>query len=328
MIRTVLAGYGWWGRHMSQRIRAHEAFDLVGIYAPELGGKSHIEDCAVFPSFEAMLADAGADAVILTSPNDLHERQATEAAERGLHVLCEKPIALSGQSARRLVDAVSAAGRVLAVGHERRFEPAMQRVRDFILDGSLGTVMHAEAAFSHDKLAALPRDNWRTKPQLAPAAGMTGMGIHLTDFFIWMFGDVSYVQAQTTDRSLGWQTGDVVTVQLRFAAGMTATLSAILNTPHFMRFHVFGSDQWVEVRNDTHPDTPGGAAHLTLSKTGQALQTETYAWTDTVMVNLSSFADAIAGRVRYPFSARELIHNIEVLEAIAASAASGETVRL
>ncbi len=328
MIRAALAGYGWWGRHMAQRLEAHHQFELAGIYAPELADMSEVEGRRVFPSYEALLEQSGADAVILTSPNDHHEPQAVAAADAGLHVLCEKPLALSGDSAGRIVKALSDADRVLAVGHERRFEPAMQHVAEMVRDGALGTVMHAEAAFSHDKLAGLPLDNWRTQPTLAPAAGMAGMGIHLTDFFIWMFGPVDTVQAVTSDRTLGWETGDVVSVQLKFRAGMTATLSAILKTPHFIRFHVFGSDQWVEVRNDTHPDTPGGAAHLTRSRTGTDPATESFPWTDTVMDNLSAFADAIEGREPYPFTSEQLVHNIEVLEAIATSANTGETVRL
>ncbi len=327
-VRAALAGYGWWGRHMAHRLENNDLFELAGIYAPELETVGEVDGRRVFPSYDALISESGATAIILTSPNNLHEPQAVAAAEAGLHVLCEKPLALTGNSARAIVDSVTDANRVLAVGHERRFEPAMLRVAQLVTDGALGTVMHAEAAFSHDKLAGLPSDNWRTQTELAPAAGMTGMGIHLTDFFIWMFGEVETVQAVTSDRTLGWETGDVVTVQLKFRHGMTATLSAILNTPHFIRFHVFGSDQWAEVRNDTHPDTPGGAAHLTLSQTGSDIETHSYPWTDTVMDNLSAFADAIEGRAEYPFTARQLIHNIEVLEAIVASAASGETVRL
>ncbi|MEM9394111.1 MAG: Gfo/Idh/MocA family oxidoreductase [Pseudomonadota bacterium] len=328
MIRAALAGYGWWGRHMALRLEAHERFEVAGIYAPELEKDTVIDGHRVFGSYEALLEHAGADAVVLTSPNDLHEPQAIAAAAASLHVFCEKPLSLSGASARRIVEAVSGAGRVLAVGHERRFEPAMQKVASMVRSGTLGTIMHAEAAFSHDKLAELPADNWRTKSKLAPGAAMTGMGIHLTDFFIWMFGPVEAVQAITADRALGWETGDVVSVQLRFRAGMTATLSAILKTPHFIRFHVFGSDEWTEVRNDTHPDTPGGVAHLALSRSGKATTTETYPWTDTVMDNLSAFADAIEGRSAYPFTEQQLVHNIQLLEAIVASAVSGETVRL
>jgi len=217
---------------------------------------------------------------------------------------------------------------VLGIGHERRFEPAMKRVRELLANASLGTVMHAEAAFSHDKLIHVPAGDWRTRKETAPAAGMTGMGIHLTDYFIALFGPVATVQALTANRVLEWETGDVVSVQLKFKAGMTATLSAILYTPHFIRLHVFGSDAWVEVRNDTHPDTPGGIAELVLSKTNEPHNVERYDWTDTVVENLEAFADAIAGLAPYPYTHQELVHNIEVLEAIVRSAETGETVHL
>ena len=328
MIRAAISGYGWWGQHIARRLAAHDAYDLAGVFAPELAGSHTDQGHRIYASFQDVLDDPSVDAVILTCPNDQHEPQAVRAAQAGKHVFCEKPLALDAGSARRIVDAANDAGRVLGIGHERRFEPAMQRLAQMLRDGELGTIMHVEAAFSHDKLAGLPKDNWRTQPDLAPAAGMTGMGIHLTDFMIWMLGPVVSVQAQTTDRSLGWATGDVLVAQLRFRAGMTASLSAILHTPHFMRFHVFGSQQWAEVRNDTHPDTPGGQAHLVTSRSNAGLSTESFDWTDSVVDNLAAFADAIEGHAAYPFTAAQMVHNIEVLDAIAASAKSGETVRL
>jgi predicted dehydrogenase len=243
-------------------------------------------------------------------------------------VFCEKPLGLTGDSAKRSVAACQSARVVLGIGHERRFEPAMQRVLEMIEDSSLGTVMHAEAAFSHDKLIGVPSGDWRTLKETAPAAGMTGMGIHLTDYFIAAFGKVTTVQALTANRILEWETGDVVTAQLKFEAGMTATLSAILYTPHFIRLHVFGSSAWAEVRNDTHPDTPGGVAELVVAKTDQAADIHRYDWTDTVVDNLEAFADAVAGVAAYPYTHQQLIHNIEVLEAITQSAETGETVYL
>ena len=49
---------------------------------------------------------------------------------------------------------------------------------------------------------------------------------------------------------------------MQFETGVTATLQAILNTPHFIRAHVFGTKSWVEIRNATHPDTPGGKTDM------------------------------------------------------------------
>jgi len=329
-LKIAIAGFGWWGQHMAARLRNHDKFTVAAIIEPDdaRDGDISVAGLTRLPDIDEALTDTTIEAIVLTTPNTLHEEQVVQVANAGRHVFCEKPLGLNGASARRSVAACESAGVVLGIGHERRFEPAMQRVQQLLKDSSLGTVMHAEAAFSHDKLIGVKPGDWRTLKATAPAAAMTGMGIHLTDFFIALFGPVKTVQALTAKRVLDWETGDVVTVQLKFVAGMTATLSAILYTPHFIRLHVFGSDAWVEVRNDTHPDTPGGVAELVLARTDQPHAVEQYDWTDTVVANLESFADAISGVAPYPYTHQQLVHNIEVLEAIAESADMGETVHL
>ncbi|MDA4844440.1 Gfo/Idh/MocA family protein [Hoeflea poritis] len=329
-VNIAIAGYGWWGQHMVRRLSENQNIRPLLVIDPDaerrkLAGEQGVRTTA---DFDAALADPQITAVVLTTPNTMHEAQVVAAAGAGKHVFCEKPLGLTGASARRSVDACEAAGVVLGIGHERRFEPALVKVRALVEEGELGTVMHAEAAFSHDKLINVPAGDWRTSKAVSPAAGMTAMGIHLTDLYISLFGRVRTVQALTANRILGWETGDVVTVQLGFEAGMTASLSAVLATPHFIRFHVFGSEQWVEVRNDTHPDTPGGIAELVLSRTGSPHAVERYEWTDTVVANLEAFAAAIRGEAVYPYTSEELVHNIEVLEAIARSAEEGETVHI
>ena len=132
----------------------------------------------------------------------------------------------------------------------------------------------------------------------------------------------------TSDRSLGWETGDVVTVQLGFEAGMTATLSAILHTPHFIRMHVFGSEKWIEIRNATHPDTPGGEISYVEAMTGTSHVEKTFAWNDAVVANLEAFRHAAIGEADYPFTPEEMVHNIEVLEAITQSSQDRRTVRI
>lgn len=313
---------------MAARLNRENGFRLVCIVEPDASNHANIAalDLPVCESLEHALASHQAMAVILTSPNPLHEEQVRLCAAQGCHVFCEKPLALNGLSARRAVTACADAGIVLGIGHERRFEPALQTIKQAVNENTLGTLMHAEAAFSHDKLASLDQSNWRTRKDIAPAAGMTGMGIHLTDLFIWMFGRINSVQAMTSDRSLGWETGDVVSAQLRFESGMTATLSAILHTPHFMRFHVFGSEQWLEARNDTHPDTPGGLSHLNCGQPDQPPRVQSFQWNDTVVANLRAFGAAIRDESPYPYTTQEMVHNIEVLDAIAHSADSGRTV--
>lgn len=329
-LRIAIAGFGWWGRHIATRLKGHAGIAVVAVIDPVAATHDDIRAAGLDPldHLDAVLIRNDVDAVILTTPNPVHEEQVKACAAAGKHVFCEKPLGLTAASARRSVAAVEQAGVQLGIGHERRFEPAMVALKSAITAGELGTIMHAEAAFSHDKLIGVPAGDWRTSKAVSPAAGMTAMGIHLTDLLISFFGPVDTVQAMTANRSLCWETGDVVTAQLGFKAGMTATLSAVLHTPHFIRMHVFGTQQWVEILNESHPDTPGGKVNYLVGETGQDVQHKVLAWEDAVVHNLEAFADAIAGKAAYPFTPDQMVHNIEVLEAIALSAEDRRTVQI
>ncbi|WP_420011557.1 Gfo/Idh/MocA family protein [Tateyamaria sp.] len=329
-LRIAIAGFGWWGRHIAKRLEGHSGIRVVAVIEPASAAHPDIHAVGLEPldHIDDALARDDVDAVILTTPNPVHEEQVIACAEAGKHVFCEKPLGLTAASARRSVAAVEKAGLQLGIGHERRFEPAMVSLKSAIEAGALGTIMHAEAAFSHDKLIGVPKDDWRTSKAVSPAAGMTAMGIHLTDLFISFFGRVKTVQAMTGNRSLGWETGDVVTAQLGFEEGMTATLSAVLHTPHFIRMHVFGTKQWIEALNQSHPDTPGGMVDYRVAETGKDIRHHQLGWEDAVVHNLEAFAAAIAGDAPYPFTTEQMVHNIEVLEAITRSAEDGRTVEI
>lgn len=329
-LRIAIAGFGWWGRHIAKRLADHPGITVAAVIEPVRAVHSDIRAEGLEPldNLDAALARSDVDAVVLTTPNPVHEEQVIACAGASKHVFCEKPLGLTAASARRSVAAVEEAGVQLGIGHERRFEPAMVALKTSIDEGALGTIMHAEAAFSHDKLIGVPKDDWRTSKAVSPAAGMTAMGIHLTDLLISFFGRVETVQAMTASRSLGWETGDVVTAQLGFEAGMTATLSAVLHTPHFIRMHVFGARQWIEILNESHPDTPGGKVNYLVAETGQDMVRREFAWEDAVVRNLEAFAAAIAGTAVYPFTSEQMVHNIEVLEAITRSAEDRRTVEI
>ncbi|MCF3592405.1 Gfo/Idh/MocA family oxidoreductase [Rhodobacteraceae bacterium LMO-12] len=327
---VAVAGYGWWGKHIVTRLQDHPWLKIAGIIKRSTTAHAEIKSrgLEVWPDFDVALARDDIDAVILTTPNTVHEEQIRMVAAAGKHVFCEKPLTLTAQSARNAMKACEDAGVQLGIGQERRFEPAMVLLREQIKKGALGTIMHAEAAFSHDKLINVPANDWRTRKDVCPAASMTATGIHLSDLMISFFGPVESLHAFTSDRSLGWETGDVVTVQMKFEAGMTATFSAVLHTPHFIRMHVFGTDQWIEVLNDSHPDTPGGNVRVMTAETGKDLQQQSFDWEDSVTANIEAFARAAMGEAPYPFTPREMVHNIEVLEAIERSAETGQAVRL
>ncbi len=330
LIKVGIAGFGWWGRHIADRLSGHSGFDVVAVADPNAAVHGEISALGARPvaGLDEILAMDQINAVILTSPNELHDSQIMDCVHAGVHVFCEKPLSLTAAGARESVAACAERGLVLGIGHERRFEPAIQALKTEIDAGSLGTVMHSELAFSHNKLKDLPPTSWRTTKQFAPAAGMTQMGIHLTDLLIWFFGPVDSVHAIAADRELHWETGDIVVAQMQFRAGMTAQIQAILNTPHFLRTHVFGSREWIEIRNATHPDTPGGEVRMVRYRDVDDQDCQTFSWTDSVIANLDNFAAAVRGDQEYLFSDFEKVHNIEVLDAIVRSVERGEVVRV
>lgn len=142
-----------------------------------------------------------------------------------------------------------------------------------------------------------------------------------------MLGPVEAVVAQTAQRILPLRTGDVVTVQLRFASGATGFVGAISATPYYGRFTVFGNEMWVEARDEAHPQK-GGRAHLITCGKDGIQHTQTFEPKDQVRANLEEWAEAVEGKCVYRFSDAQRVGNVALLEAITKSVASGGWVNV
>ncbi len=330
MINATLVGFGWWGQYIINSLKDSPKIricDVIDVNPDPIRDLVSQYQATLSSDFDNALKNPDSDIVILATPHSLHEQQVIAAAKAGKHVFCEKPLGLTHASAARSIAACENAGVKLGIGHERRFEPALMEIKRMVDAGELGTIMHVESNFSHDKLANVDIKDWRASEVDAPAAGMTGMGIHLTDAYLNMFGPITEVYAQTAQRLVQSKSGDVVSVQVRFKSGVTGYLSAVLVTPLFLRYQVFGSKAWVEARNETHPDTKG-VTHLTVYRTGVDPVETTFEWVDAVRENFHAFADYVAESGEYPFTTEQKLANISVLEAICSSVHDGKVQHL
>ena len=113
-----IAGFGWWGRHISNRLKGHPSLRIAAVAEPVAALHPEIEGMGlrVVDAYEELLADPSIDAVMLTTPNMFHEEQVVAGAAAGKHVFCEKPLGITETSARRSVEACRAAGVVLGIG--------------------------------------------------------------------------------------------------------------------------------------------------------------------------------------------------------------------
>jgi predicted dehydrogenase len=240
----------------------------------------------------------------------------------GKNLFCEKPLTMTGDGARRVVEACRKAGKVLGVGHERRWEPAFEELQRLIDAGTLGKLLLFETNFSHDQFRKLAADNWRLSPDSAPAGMMTAVGIHLTDLMVHFVGPAEEVRARTASMIFKPPAEDFVTASIDFRSGARGTFTSLSITPFHGRFACFGDQGWVEIVSEANVDR-GKPTFLTHVDVSGGRRHEVYEWTDTVIQNFESWADAVEGRVPYRFTDRELIENVRLFEAIVASSRRG-----
>jgi predicted dehydrogenase len=330
MLSVAVVGIGWWGQVLISLMKKSPKFRVMkGVKRDPttVADFARANEIEIISDYNEVLKDPAIQAVVLCTPHTLHTDQIIAAAEAGKHVFCEKPLSLTRADVLRVISAVNANKVVLAVGHERRFEPPIIDLMRTIKSGELGTPLQLEGNFSQDKFLTLAPDNWRLTASEAPAGPMTATGIHILDLAVGVFGEAESVLASV--RQLGSQlvNGDTLAALVSFKRGGHALLTAILATPFDGRFAVYCSKGWIEVRDKAHPSTPQGWT-LTKVVSGDRRTSVEYPPASSVLANLEAFADAAEGRQPYPITQQEMIANISALEAIIESARTGDKVKV
>jgi predicted dehydrogenase len=273
---------------------------------------------AVTESFDSVLADPKVSGVVLATPHSQHADQVVRAARAGKHVFVEKPFTLDVESAWTAAAACKEAGVVLALGHNRRFLPAMAAMKEIVASGELGEILHAEGAFSGNfGLAYLP-GMWRAAQDESPAGGMTAMGIHIIDAFIHLVGPVASVRCESHRQVLSVELDDTTSAFMRFKSGATGYLSTLNATGRIVRVQVFGTRGWLHLLD-----------HHILERCdldGNVTRTE-YPRVDCERLELEAFANAVARRGKYTVGIDEAVHGVAVMQAAFRSAAQdGERI--
>jgi len=320
MIDAGIVGLGWWGNVLVESVQGRsDRIRFVHGVARDPASKQEIarrHGLALSPTLAAMLADPAVQAVVLATPHSLHRAEIEAVAAAGKPVFCEKPLTLTAADAVAAVGAARTAGTLLAVGHNRRFLPALGEMKRLLAAGELGEVLHVEGHFSNENSSANFAP-WRHDAEESPAGGMTGTGIHVLDAFVSLLGPVRSVHAQLVSRKPAPGPLDTLSVLLRFANDVTGTLSAVRATPRYWRTHLFGTKGSAEMLQE---DT------LLVHAVGQASPLRrAFPPVDTLRLELEAFADAIEGRAPYPIDAADMIATVAAFEAVCRSVKSGRT---
>jgi predicted dehydrogenase len=322
-VGLALVGLGWWGGVLAEAVRNADGAELVGCYSrteSTRDGFAAEHETRAASSWDALLADPRVDGLLIATPHSTHADLVVDAASAGKHAFVEKPFTLTVAEGRRAVDAAEAAGIVLAVGHNRRRQPATRRLKELVDGGELGTMHHVEANLSSPRELD-PRTGWRGDPAESPGGGMTGLGVHMVDNLIYLVGRPARLAAFSKQILSRSKLDDATTIILEFESGPLGYVATSMVVPDISMVGAIGHDAaaW----------NVGDGAHLYVQKVGDKERTEMPVGTlDTVKDQIEEYARCIAGNGRPETGGPEALEVVAVLEATMESARTGKVVEL
>jgi len=145
----------------------------------------------VFTDYREMFASGLLDAVVVVSPDSTHYPATMAALGAGLHVMCEKPLALSADQAREMYDTAKAAGLITLVGFTWRWVPPFNYVHHLIQNGYVGRCHHARFLYQHAG-SFDPTYKWQLDPGQSNGI-LANLGSHMIDMARWYVGDIARV---------------------------------------------------------------------------------------------------------------------------------------
>src|SRR5580693_1457147 len=210
--------------------RAIPSVNIAAIYGPNAANVERLcreHGGSPYQDFAAFLAHRPMDLVMIGSPSGLHAKEGIAAAQRGLHVLTEKPIDITAARADALIEAAKQSHVKLGVMFQDRVKPDIQRLKKWIDQGSLGKILLVDARVKwYRPPEYYGKSKWRGTMKLDGGGALMNQGVHTVDLVLWTVGDVSRVQSRTTTALHKIESEDTAIALLEFANGALGTLQA------------------------------------------------------------------------------------------------------
>lgn len=172
-----------------------------------------------YDDYTTLLEQEDLDAAVVALPPFLHADAVERAAEEGVDVFVEKPLARTAEEAEAMIETARDAGIALGVDHTLRYQPDMEGVKAEYDEGSVGHVPYATITRLNDHpLGKPPADEappeWPMDPDAAGGGSLVELGVHCFDVLEWLFGDLEVTDA-TMGQTLNIPAEDAATVMLR-----------------------------------------------------------------------------------------------------------------
>src|SRR6266705_5096775 len=212
----------------------------------EHGGKG-------YQDFDKFLAHRPMDLVAIGSPSGLHATQGIAAAQRGLHVLTEKPIDISTERADALIEAADRNRVKLGVIFQDRLKPDICKLKQWVTEGVIGKPILADARVKwYRPPGYYDNSRWHGTLSLDGGGALINQGVHTVDLLLWLLGDVGSVQSRIATKLHAIEAEDTAVAILEFASSalgiLHATTAAYPGYPR--RVEISGTEGTVILEHD------------------------------------------------------------------------------
>ncbi|MBN8198889.1 Gfo/Idh/MocA family protein [Bacillus sp. NTK034] len=287
---------------------------------------------SVFTDYKEVFNEA--DAVVICTPNKFHAELTVAAMEAGLHVLCEKPMAMTADECRKMIEARDRSGKVLAIAYHYRFMKEAQAAKKLISEDEIGLPFAARARAMRRR--KVPGWGVFTNKELQGGGSLIDYGCHLLDLSLWLLGnpeetEVSGTAYNTLSRMPGqvnlwgsfdhqsFHVDDHVTAYIKFANGASLLFETSWSA------NIEGDDEGLSLSGQN-----GGIDlfpfSLNQSKHGMLLNTRPE-WLpgedDYALAQAQNFIDSCLGREEFIVKAEEALQTTRIIDAIYKSSEMG-----
>ncbi|VTT97265.1 oxidoreductase : Putative dehydrogenase OS=Singulisphaera acidiphila (strain ATCC BAA-1392 / DSM 18658 / VKM B-2454 / MOB10) GN=Sinac_6114 PE=4 SV=1: GFO_IDH_MocA: GFO_IDH_MocA_C [Gemmataceae bacterium] len=212
--------------------------ERAAAFATKYGGRA-------FPDVAAMLREGGVEAVVIGTPHPLHAGPAIQAAEAGVHVLVEKPLAASLSDADAMIAAAKKTGVTLGVISQRRFYEPVGRMKAAIVAGKIGTpALGVFLQYSWREAAYYLSDPWRGKWDTEGGGVLVNQSPHQLDILLWLMGPAAEVSGQWANvNHPGVEVDDTAVASIKFKnGGLGSIATSVAQKPGiYTKVHIHGS---------------------------------------------------------------------------------------
>jgi predicted dehydrogenase len=245
-LTVACIGMGWWSDVLADAILRSGKLRIGACYSRSDEKRKAFADkygCRAASSYEAILSDKSIDAIINTTPNNVHLETTRAAAHAGKHVFLDKPIANSIADGRAIAAVCRDAGVVLAIGYQRRRESQFRWIRERVDAGAFGKLVNAEANISRDRLGKIDLGSWRYTAEGMPGGVMLQIGIHYTDVLEYLIGPVKAVTGMLTQLVLPGDNPDVASFVMEHENGALSTVNAsYASASEYYAMNIYGKE--------------------------------------------------------------------------------------